>query len=126
MANKLASIADIVDSLGKIKADIADLKTDEEKAVKMLKARGNNTYCGKLFEALVFEQERNKQINYEAIAKDAKIDKKLIEKYTTTQTVTTTTIDWETVLKLSDVDKDIIAKHTTSDKIQICKVSARK
>lgn len=125
-AKKLVNITELVDRLGRIKADISDLKEEEEKALKTLKDRGVGEYSGKLFAAQVFTQERNKQTNYEELAKDEKIPQRIIDKYTKRETVVVTTIDWPTVLKEADVGPKTIAKHTTSQEVTVCKVTARK
>lgn len=124
-AKKLPTLPEIVDKLGLIKAEIADLEVEEKRAVTTLKTKGAGEYCGKLFQATISTQVRNKRVDYEALAKAARISQQLIKNHTTTATVTTTTIDWEAVLKEVEVDPELLKKHTSGDEILVCKVTAR-
>lgn len=78
---KLPNVVDLVDRLGKIKADIADLESREKEVVEELKSRGVNTYEGKLFSANVFQQTRSKT-NWAEVVKEAKVPSKIIAKHT--------------------------------------------
>lgn len=120
---KLVNIPELVDNLGRVKADIAELEKKEKKAVDTIKAQGVNLYCGKLFEANVFTQERGKSTDWEAVAKALNAGKKLIAQYTVTRTVVD--INWEAIAQEMEPDPELVKKHTTCQEVTVCKVTAR-
>ncbi len=83
---KLTNITELVDRLGRIKADMADLEAQEKEAVEELKARGINTYEGKLFSANVFSQSRSKT-DWKEVCKEARVPSKIIAKHTDTSDI---------------------------------------
>lgn len=78
---KLQSLSDLVDELGRVKADLADLGAREKEIVDQLKARGTDTYKGELFEANVFSQSRSTTA-WAEVVKEAKVPQIVINKHT--------------------------------------------
>ena len=122
---KLPSLPEIVDSLGRTKAEIAALEVTEKRYVTALKARGTGEYCGTLFQAQIFTQERGKSVDWQAIAKTMKAREALIAKHTKREMVVTT--DWEAVAKELQPSEETVKQHTTvAQEVVVCKVTARK
>lgn len=121
---KLPSVPEVVDRLGRTKADIAKLKAVEEKDITALKKRGVGEYCGELFQARIFTQERGKLVNWEAVAKELKASAVLIKRFTVTRTVTD--VNWESIAQELQPDEKTVEKHTTvAQPVTVCKVTAR-
>lgn len=122
---KLPSLSEIVDNLGRTKAEIAMLEVTENKYVTALKDRGVGEYCGSLFQAQIFTQERGKAVNWQAIAKKLKAKDDLVAKHTKTEVVVT--VDWEAIAKELKPGEEIVKEYTTvAQEVTVCKVTARK
>lgn len=88
---KLPNLSDLVDRLGRVKADIADLAAQEKEIVDELKARGTDTYKGALFEANVFSQNRS-TTSWKDVCAEAKVPQPIINKHTTSKYILVCTV----------------------------------
>lgn len=76
------NVRDLVDALGQLKAQKAAIADQEDRLVTRLKDLGVDEYHGKLFDAVVFEQNRA-TVDWPAIVKRYKIPARVVTKYTT-------------------------------------------
>jgi hypothetical protein len=83
---KLLNVTELVDRIGCIKANIADLKAQEKEALEELKEMGIGERQGRLFEANVFTQSRSTTAWKEVVA-EAKVPQRIIDKHTKTQDI---------------------------------------
>lgn len=84
---KKINVTELVDRLGRIKADIADLEAKEKEAIEELKALGVGERDGKLFHSNVFLQNRS-TVDWKAVVAEAKIPTKLLLKHTDSKEIT--------------------------------------
>ncbi len=86
MATKLTShhstMVDLVDKLGIIKAQRAELEEKEKKIITRLKEYEPDEYHGRLYDCVIFDQPRT-VIDWRTIADKCKIAPCLIARYTT-------------------------------------------
>jgi hypothetical protein len=71
-----------VDELGRLRAQIADLRTREEELVAGIKLRGDGVYEGTMFRAVVSAYDRC-STDWKAIAEHLEASRQLIKAHTT-------------------------------------------
>ncbi len=82
LTGKKFDIQELVDSLGRVKAEKAEIAAREDQLVEQLKKLGVNEYHGQLFDAVVFEQNRS-TTDWDALLTRYKIPPKVVARYTT-------------------------------------------
>lgn len=94
------SMAEVVDQLGGIKAQIAELEKTEAQLVGILKAAGPGRVEGILFEANTFETERE-NVAWKAIAEKVGYTHQLKSANTSRSTTVTTKVQARTGLQVA-------------------------
>lgn len=78
------AIKNLVDELGRIKAQLADLAAREDHILSVLKARGEGRRLGALFEANIFQSCKS-TTDWDTLARIYKISPRDIAKLTSTK-----------------------------------------
>lgn len=74
-------IKDMVDELGKVKAQLAELSVLEDQLVTAIKDHGAGVRSGKLFDANVFWSSRAK-VDWDAVVAEAHVPRRIVRKHT--------------------------------------------